>query len=89
MKIIAATTSYIAHNRHLGKRFKTEEAILAAFCRSLGDVPLGRIRAAMIAQFLDRRGTSDATVSRKRRVLNGFFRFATSRHRLQSSPMPR
>lgn len=89
MKIIAATTSYIEHSRHLGKRFKAEEAILAAFCRSLGDISLGRIRPAMIAQFLDRPGTCDATISRKRRALAGFFRFATSRGLLLSSPMPR
>jgi hypothetical protein len=55
VKIITATTSYIEHNRHLGKRFKAEEAILAAFARSLGDLPLRRIRPAMIARFLDRR----------------------------------
>lgn len=89
MKTVAATTSYIEHNRHLGKRFNTEEAVLTAFSRSLGDVSLGRIRPVMISRFLDREGTSDATVSRKRRVLAGFFRFAVSRHLLQSSPMPR
>jgi site-specific recombinase XerD len=43
----------------------------------------------MIAQFLDRPGTSDETVSRKRRALAGFFRFATNRHLVRSSPMPR
>ena len=82
MKTVAATTSYIEHNRHLGKRFNTEEAVLTAFSRSLGDVSLGRIRPVMISRFLDREGTSDATVSRKRRVLAGFFRFAVSRHLL-------
>ena len=89
MRIVAATTKYIEHNRHLGKRFKTEQAILSAFGRALGDVPLSRIRPAMIACFLDSNGVNDATVSRKRRVLAGFFRFAVSRRLLRSSPIPR
>jgi integrase len=70
------------------KRFATEETILTAFGRSVGDVPLRHIRPAMISQFLDRNGTNEATVRKKHRVLAGFFRFAVTRRRLRASPMP-
>jgi integrase/recombinase XerD len=81
--------SYIDHKRCLGMRFVAEAAILAAFSRSIGDVPLRDIRPAMISRFLDRNGTCEETVRKKHRVLAGFFRFAVTRRRLRASPMPR
>ena len=88
MSTVSIIANYIEHNRCLGKRFATEETILTAFGRSVGDVPLRHIRPAMISQFLDRNGTNEATVRKKHRVLAGFFRFAVTRRRLRASPMP-
>jgi integrase/recombinase XerD len=79
---------YIRHNRSLGKRFAAEEAILIAFSRSVGKVPLHGIDAAMITRFINRDGTSVETIAKKRRVLTGFFRYAVTRCRLKASPMP-
>jgi integrase/recombinase XerD len=79
---------YIRHNRSLGKRFAAEEAILLAFSRSVGKVPLHGIDAAMITRFINRDGTSVETIAKKRRVLAGFFRYAVTRRRLKTSPMP-
>lgn len=62
MSTASIIANYIEHNRCLGKRFATEETILTAFGRSVGDVPLRHIRPAMISQFLDRNGTNEATV---------------------------
>jgi integrase/recombinase XerD len=81
--------SYIEHQRCLGKRFANEAFILSAFGRSIGDVPLRRIRPAMISRFLDRNGTCEDTARKKHRVLAGFFRFTVTRRRLRASPMPR
>jgi len=89
MSTADSIAAYIEHKRCLGKRFANEGAILAAFTRSIGDLPLRDIRPTMIARFLDRDGTCDETVRKKRRVLAGFFRFAVARHRLRASPMPR
>lgn len=89
MSISSVVTDYIQHNRNLGKRFATEEAILLSFSRSIGKVPLHGIDATMITQFTNRDGTSVETVAKKHRVLAGFFRYAVTRHRLTASPMPR
>jgi integrase/recombinase XerD len=80
--------NYIEHKRGLGMRFATENAILIAFERFVGNVALCEIRSAMISRFVDRGGTSDATARKKHHVLAGFFRFAVTRHLLKTSPMP-
>ena len=88
MSTSSTIADYIQHNRNLGKRFVAEEAILLAFSRSVGKVPLHGIRPAMITRFVNRDGASVETTARKRRVLVGFFRYAVTRCRLKASPMP-
>ena len=88
MSTASTITDYIGHHRSLGKRFRAEQAILSAFRRFVGKVPLRGISAAMITQFIDREGTSAETRARKHRVLAGFFRYAVTRRRLKASSMP-
>lgn len=88
MSTVSTIADYIRHNRSLGKRFVAEQWILSAFGRSVGKVSLGDIRPAMITRFVNREGTCDETISKKHRVLAGFFRYAVARHRLRASPMP-
>jgi integrase/recombinase XerD len=88
MTVGDAITKYIAHQRYLGKRFRSEGAILTAFRKSIGNMPLCDICPAIITKFLDREGPSDETVRKKRRTLERFFRFAVARHLLKASPMP-
>jgi integrase len=80
--------NYIAQQRSLGKRYLAEANILAAFRRSVGDVPVRNIRPEMISRFVDRDGTSYETRSKKYRVLRGLFFFAVTRRLLKTSPMP-
>jgi len=88
MSTTSTIADYIQHNRNLGKRFVAEEAILSAFSRSIGKVPLHGIRPAMITRFVNRDGTSVETIAKKHRVLTGFFRYAVTRCQLKASPMP-
>jgi integrase len=88
MSTTSTIADYIRHNRRLGKRFMAEEAILSAFSRSVGKVPLHGIHPAMITRFVNRDGTSVETIAKKHRVLAGFFRYAVTRCRLKASPMP-
>lgn len=88
MSTAAIVSSYIQHNRVLGKRFRSEALVLLAFARSVGDVPLPGIQPAMISRFLDRKGNRDITKRQRYRVLARFFRFAVARGRLKASPMP-
>jgi integrase/recombinase XerD len=88
MSTASTIANYIRHNRSLGNRFVAEEAILSAFSRSVGKVPLQSIHPAMIRRFVDRDGTSVETIAKKHSVLAGFFRYAVTRRRLKASPMP-
>lgn len=81
--------SYITQQRSLGKRYSAEANILAAFRRSVSDVPVRDIRPEMISRFVDRGRTGVETRSRKYRVLSGLFFFAVTRRHLRTSPMPR
>jgi integrase/recombinase XerD len=82
-------SNHITHQRSLGKRYLSEAKILAAFRRSVGDVPLRAIRPEMISRFVDREGTGYETRSKKYRVLAALFFFAVTRRLLRTSPMPR
>jgi integrase/recombinase XerD len=80
--------SYITQQRSLGKRYSAEANILAAFRRSVGDVPVRDIRPEMISRFVDRVGTGLETRSKKYRVVSGLFFFAVTRRLLRTSPTP-
>jgi integrase/recombinase XerD len=88
MSTASTIADYIRHNRSLGMRFITEAAILSAFSRSVGKLPLRGIRPAMITRFVNREGTSDRTITKKHSALKGFFRYALTRGELKVSPMP-
>jgi hypothetical protein len=62
MSTSSTIADYIQHNRNLGKRFVAEEAILLAFSRSVGKVPLHGIHPAMIATALAPRRSPRSTV---------------------------
>jgi hypothetical protein len=61
MSTASTIADYIRHNRSLGKRFVAEAAILSAFSRSVGKMPLLDIRPTMITRFVNREGRSDET----------------------------
>jgi site-specific recombinase XerD len=88
MSVASIVTSYIEHNRGLGKRFRSEGFVLLAFARSVGDTPLHKLQPAMISRFVDRKGNRDITKRRKYRVLARFFCFVVARGRLKASPVP-
>jgi integrase len=89
MNLEAMIASYITQQRSLGKRYSAEANILAAFKRSVGDVPVRDIPPETISCFVERGGTANETRSRKYRVLSRLFCFAVSRGLLRISPMPR
>jgi site-specific recombinase XerD len=88
MTVGKAITNYIAHQRCLGKQFSAASAILTAFRRSIGDIPLREVLPETVAHFVDSKGTSDETIRKKLGALANFFRFAVARQWLRSSPMP-
>jgi len=88
MSTASVIADYIRHSRSLGMRFISEEAILCAFCRFVGKMPLRDILPSMITRFVNREGTSDRTMAKKHSALKGFFRYALTRGHLAASPVP-
>ena len=88
MSLEEIIASYIDQQRSLGKRYLAEANILAAFRRSVGDVPVRDIRSEMISRFVDRDGTGYEARNRKYRVLSGLFFFAVTRRRLRHLRCP-
>lgn len=89
MKISAAVSSYISHKRAQGMRFNAEDAILKAFCKAVGDIPIANVLAASVLAFLDGRGPVTETWAKKFHVLSGLYRFALARGWVSASPLPR
>ena len=91
MKLHDAVTRYIDHKRALGMRFKTEDFILRALCRALGDVRLTQVHAESMTVFLNGRNPLEITPTwhKKYSVIMGFYRFALARGMAQTLPLPR
>ena len=82
---------YLAYKRALGHRLRSEEAILRAFCRQMGDLPPGKVTADRVLAFVIGQHTSSATSARKQRALSGFSRYLAVRQpglRIPVPPMP-
>lgn len=88
MTLVELVGMYISHKRTLGHRFQTEEAVLKAFCRVVGDSPLANIEAETVLVFLNGTGRVTAYWVKKYRVLSGFYRFALARGFVKSVPLP-
>jgi integrase/recombinase XerD len=82
-------THYVTFRRTLGERCKTNEALLRAFCRSVGpQTPVAQIGADMVAAFLAGAGPVTSAWHIKYHALKGFFRFAVSRGHMDKAPLP-
>jgi integrase/recombinase XerD len=88
MNTASIIADFVKHRRNLGQRFVHEEGILTAFCRSISNAALKDISPASISRFVNRAGTGARTRANKHSALAGFFRYAVSRQRLKTSPMP-
>lgn len=69
MKVSEIVTMYVFHRRALGQRFRSEEAILKSFCKSVGDGPISIIDENAILSFLNGSGKITLYWEKKHRVL--------------------
>jgi integrase len=88
MTLPALISLYISHKRALGHRFRTEDAILRAFCKAVGEVPLASVDAEPVLAFLNGNGPVTTYWAKKYHVLSGFYRFALARGFVSSVPLP-
>ena len=89
MKLSAVVSLYVSHRRALGQQFQSEDALLRAFCKAVGDEPIASIRAEPVLAFLDGRGPVTEYWAKKYHVLSGLYRFARARGWVSVSPLPR
>jgi integrase len=88
MNLSAVVAKYVAYKRSVGMRFNTEAATLKSFCRTLGEVPMTKVRADRVLAYLVGTGPVTRFWQRKYEVLCGFYRFAIARGYATRSPLP-
>lgn len=90
MKLSHAVAAYVDYKRALGMRFDTEDCILRALCKALGDVAMTRVRAESVVAFINGPHPDRVTPfwAKKHCVLTGFYRFALARGYAKKSPLP-
>lgn len=89
MNLSMLVCQYVAHQRSLGKRFQTEEALLRTFCKAVGDGPIASVKPQAVLAYLNGVGPVTEYWARKHRALSGLYRFATARGLASVVPLPR
>jgi len=87
MTLATAIEAYVALKRSLGAVFTAQEAILRAFARTLGDIPLEAISAEACSTFWRGTGPPTRFWENKHQTLRGFFNYLLSRGHLAASPL--
>lgn len=89
MNLSTVISRYVSHQRSLGKRFLSEDALLRAFSKAVGDAPMDSIKPESVLAFLNGTGPVTEYWAKKHRVLSGLYRFALSRGLASVAPLPR
>jgi len=88
MNLSKAISLYLSHMRSLGHRFISEDRLLKAFCKAVGDLPLETIESGAVLAFFNRTGSVTEYWVKKHSVLTGFYGFAMARGLVVGSPLP-
>lgn len=87
MTLTSAINAYLTLKRSLGASLKSQERILWAFCRIVGDQPPDAISAEACATFCRGTGSPTRHWENKHQTLRGFFNYLVSRGYLATSPL--
>src|SRR5215831_15932001 len=88
MKVHDAIESYIAYKRSLGMRFRSQAAVLRAYCRAMGNVTVEKVKPDSVLTFITGDGQVTARWIENHRVLAGFYRYAIGRSFVTVAPLP-
>jgi integrase/recombinase XerD len=80
--------AYIAYKRSLGMRYRSQAAVLRAYCRVVADVTVEQVRPESVLAFITGTGPVTARWIEYYRVFGGFYRYAISRGFATTSPLP-
>src|SRR5712691_5127859 len=87
MTLTSAIASYVTLKRSMGAVFTAQAAILRAFARPRGDLPLDAISAEACSTFCRGTGSPTRFWENKHQTLRGFFTYLVSRGHLAASPL--
>ena len=88
MKLHDAIECYIAYKHSLGMRFRSQAAVLRAYCRAMGNVTVEKVRPDSVLTFITGDGRVTARWIENHRVLAGFYRYAIGRGLVMVTPVP-
>lgn len=88
MKLHDAIECYIAYKHSLGMRFRSQAAVLRAYCRAMGNVTVEKVRPDSVLTFITGDGRVTARWIENHRVLAGFYRYAIGRGLVAVAPLP-
>lgn len=88
MRLHDLVETYIAYKLSLGMRYRSQIAVLRAYCRVMGDVAIEEVRSESVLAFITGTGPVTARWMEYYRVLGGFYRYAISRGLATMSPLP-
>lgn len=88
MTLTNAVALYLSAQRAAGRRMRTETGTLRAYCRAMGAVDLTAVDPAAVATFLAGQGPLTLWWRQKWAVLRSFYRFASARGWVTTTPLP-
>lgn len=88
MRLHDLVETYIAYKRSLGMRYRSQIAVLRAYCRVMGDVAIEEVRPESVLAFITGTGPVTTRWMEYYRVLGGLYRYAISRGFATMSPLP-
>lgn len=88
MRLRDLVVAYIDYKHSLGMRYRSQAAVLRAYCRAMGDVAVEEVRAECVLAFITGTGPLSARWMEYYRVLGGLYRYAIGRDFATTSPLP-
>jgi integrase/recombinase XerD len=88
MRLHDLVETYIAYKHSLGMRYRSQVAVLRAYCRTVGDVAIEEVRPESVLTFIRGTGPLTSRSIEYHRVLAGLYRYAISRGLTTISPLP-
>ena len=88
MRLHDLVETYIAYKHSLGMRYRSQIAVLTAYCRAMGDVAIEEVRPECVLAFITGTGPVTTRWIEYYRVLGGLYRYAISRGFVTTSPLP-
>lgn len=88
MRLHDLVDTYIAYKQSLGMRYRSQAAVLRAYCRVMGDVAIEEVSPQSVLAFITGTGPVTARSTEYSRVLAGLYRYAMSRGFATRSPLP-